>query len=245
MKEEILIELRKIPTLLEKENIKSFVIFNLNESDKQDLFDSIRFEFINIQKGLDKIIEKEKSKLYSSHSPNFEKYTEIEKRYENSDRLEYVKKLHFEVKNDTIEMISKVDTHGSRLNKLYNFDELYLFEYFKKEKLFSFLSDSMDFTNLINVNKKNPYYLYYRLTDEEKEYEELKEYFLRCHHKGSLVTYFGEYNDNLDRLLNSRLDIKYLNWSFLGFNMSQEEFDNKSSRRTKEFLYSRNTVIYG
>jgi hypothetical protein len=243
MKDRILTELRKIPDLLEGQKIKSFIIFNLKNEDKIELFKSLNNEFVDINKKLDKLREEEITELYNLRKPIFEKYEQLEKRYKDSERLDYVRELHSEFRNDNLKMLSESKTQSSYLKKGHQFTELTLTEYIAKKERFDFLNENMDFTNLMNVNRENPNYLYYKLTEEEEEYETLKKYFDEYHSMQSLVTYCENYEPRLDKLLNSTYSVQYLNWFFLSFNISKEEFDSKSSGRTKYWLYGNNTTI--
>ncbi|CAM3412774.1 hypothetical protein [Flavobacterium psychrophilum] len=243
MKEEIFTEIRKIPSLNETEKIKSFIVFNLNEDDKTELFNSISSEFLVINEKLNELREKEIIELYNSHKPSLEKYEELEKRYENTERIDYVRELHSEIRQEKSKMISESSTHSSRLKRNHRFIELNLTEYIEKEKRFEHLNKNMDFTNLINVNRENPNFLYYKLTKEEEEYEELKKYFENYKSSNSLVSYCINYEPRFDELLNSEYSIQYLSWFFLAFKISKSEFDTQFSERTKYWLYSDNTVI--
>ena len=196
-------ELRKIPDLLEGQKIKSFMIFNLKNEDKIEIFKSINLEFVDINKKLDKLREEEITELYNLRKPIFEKYEQLEKRYKDSERLDYVRELHSEFRNDNLKMLSESKTQSSYLKKGHQFTELKLTEYIAKKERFDFLNENMDFTNLINVNRENPNYLYYKLTEEEEEYETLKKYFDEYHSMQSLVTYCENYEPRLDKLLNS------------------------------------------
>ena len=181
MNEKILTELRKIPDLIEGQKIKSFIIFDLDIEDKKKLFNSINLEFVDIYNKLDKLREKEISELYDLRKPIFEKYEELEKRYKDSERLDYVRELHSEFRNDNLKMLSESSTQSSFLKKRHQFTELNLTEYLEKEKRYDSLNENMDFTNLININRENPNYLYYKLTEEEEEYDKLKNYFDEYH----------------------------------------------------------------
>jgi hypothetical protein len=243
MKDRILTELRKIPDLLEGQKIKSFIIFNLKNEDKIELFKSINLEFVDINKKLDKLRKEEISELYNLRKPIFEKQKQLEKRYKDSERLDYVRKLHSEFRNDLLKMLTESETQSSDLKKRHQFAVLNLTEYIEKKERYDFLNENMDFTNLINVNRENPNYLYYKLTEQEKEYETLKKYFDDYHAMQSLVTYSENYEPRLDKLLNSTYSVQYLNWFFLSFNISKKEFDSKSSGRTKYWLYNNNTSV--
>jgi hypothetical protein len=243
MKDKILTEIRKIPDLLEGQKIKSFIIFNLKKEDKIELFKSVNLEFIDINKKLDKLREVELSELYNLRKPIFEKYEQLEKRYKDSERLDYVRKLHSEFRNDNLKMLAESKTQSSYLKKGHKFTELNLTEYVAKKERYDFLNENMDFTNLMNVNRENPNFLYYKLTEQEEEYETLKIYFYNYHSMQSLVTYCENYEPRLDKLLNSTYSVQYLNWFFLSFSISKEEFDLKSSGRTKYWLYRNNTSI--
>ena len=243
MIEEILTEVRKIPNLIDGQKIKSFLLFNINENDKKEIFNSINLEFFEINKKLEELRKNEVSELYDLRKPIFEKYEELEKRYKDSERLDYVKELHAEFRQDNMKLILESRTHSSELKKDYQFIELDLDEYDKKEKRYKYLNKNMDFTNLINVNRKNPNFLYYKLTVEEQEYEELKTYFNNCRSNKSLVTYCEKYEPKLDELLNSVYSGQYLNWFFLAFKTSKEEFDKFYSGRTKYWLYDNNTKV--
>lgn len=243
MTEEILTEIRKIPNLINNQKIKSFLIFNMNENDKKEIFSSINLEFVKINKKLDELRKNEISELYDLRKPIFKKYEELEKRYKDSERLDYVKELHAEFRQDNMKLISESTTHSLELKKAYQFIELNLDEYTKKEKRYNYLNINMDFTNLINVNRKNPNFLHYKLTIEEQEYEELKTYFNTYHSNKSLVTYCENYEPKLEELMNSVYSVQYLNWFFLAFKISKEEFDKLYSGRTKYWLYDNNTTV--
>ena len=245
MKNEILEEIRKIPNLIEGERIKSFLIFNLNQIDKNELYNSISQEFTIIHDKLHELRKKEILEIYNSQKPYFENYVELEERYKNSERLEYVKQLHAELRLENSKMLSKLSTHSSELKKMYQFKELNIQEYLIKEKRFDYLNENLDFSNLINVSRNNLYISQYKLTQEEQEYEELRGYFGNYKYHESLVTYCEKYEARFDELLNSTYCPKNLNWFFLTFKISKSEFDNLFSEKTKYWTYNNdNTIIF-
>lgn len=240
---EIISEIKKIPNLTGNKKIKSFLVFNINKKEKDELYNTINKEFLEVYEKLDILRKKEMSELYELRKPIYEKYQELEKRYKNSQRLDYVRKLHSEFREDNDKMISESVTHSSDLRESYQFNELNLQKYIENEKRFIHLNETMDFTNLINFNQDNSNFHNFKLTEEEKEYETLQKYLNKYRFSQSLVVNSEIFEPKLDDFLNSIFSIQYLNWFFLTFEFSKKEFDKQSSGRTKYWIYSENTTI--
>lgn len=239
--EEIIIsELEKITDLTNEQKIKSFILFNIKETDKVDLFNSIKTKLDEIQLALNKRIENEKNNLFQQKKPRLEKYQKLVERYKNLPDIEYPKEIYYDTLQEISKEISEYQTEGQYLKKVFNFNELNLSQYKKKRKRFKELNINIDFTNLRLYN--TPEYLHYKLTEKEKEYEELDMYF-KSYRNNSLIMFSENFEPEINNMLNSEFSIQYLQWYFLVFGCSKAEFDEKLNERVKYWMYSNNTII--
>ncbi len=238
----IISELKKITNLIGTQKIKSFILFNVSESDKVSLFESLNDIFNNLNSKLDQRIENEKNALLENQKPRLEKYQKLKERYKDLPHIEFPQEIYNETSLEISEEISAYQTKGQHLKKTYHFNELNFEEYQQNQKRFEALNLNMDFSNLRYISDNNPRYLHYQLTKEEKEYTVLKDYF-NTYHNQSLILYLEDFIPELNELLNSEFSIQYLQWYLLVFNFSKDEFDEKINDRNKYWIYSKDTLV--
>jgi len=151
---EILKQVRKIPSLNYREKISPYIFFNVTPEKKDLLYKAIQDEFIIINNELDSMELYERRKILKElQKPFHEQEKELEKRYEGTERYNFVLELHAEANADRRKHALSSETLGSTLKKEYSFKELNIQEYLNNYNELDILNSKMDFFNFRNFTR--------------------------------------------------------------------------------------------
>lgn len=236
--------LNEVKALIDNDKkTKSFVVFNLSKKDQVQLYNAINNEFSSLLKELESRRQDEIFSMLEKDNWVDEKYSALIERYQDSDRLDYVLSIAEEAHKEYFDLIIGQDTKLKEVLKHFRLEEIDIDDYNHKDLMFNKLNDEMDFSNLIYCDTNKEFARNYILTEKEKEYRELQNYFFKKRLPKYIYCYNQDYHSDLDKLFRSRFKWDRLRWSLFAFSISKEQFEEKATDFVKNEMYYNREVL--
>ncbi len=236
----------QIDNLLDYKNSKpkSVVIFGIQKHEIIKLYKDISEYFNKIKNKLHEERNIEKSNLFEKkYKRDINKYENLIEIYKETDKSEYIYNLMGEVCDEGRIIIENTETELKSITdnlKLINFD---VYEYFNKMKRKEILEDILDFSNIMIYDDLKDKFLYNKLSNEEKEYIELREYEIKHLSKYVYIHNFYENKKTGKTLMQLMCGIfkwDYLKWSIICIEPNNEFWKkNKDEKLKFEVYYNR------
>lgn len=239
----ILKELRKFNDFKTIQRVKSFVIFGLSVEKKGELFKSIDKEFSLIYKKINSQRNDELSEMLKEISWISNKYSDLLNRYENKEVVGDILEWENDAYTTSYNQIIDRKTTLKELVDKFHFEDVNLIEFEQNEVVFNKMNEEMDFSNLLRYNHDKGFAKYYKLTDKEKQYMDLKKYLIKKRHPQYIFCYNAKYNSDFDTLFKNRFKWDWLKWSIFAFEISQHDFDSQASDFVRQEIYYNREVI--
>lgn len=237
-------ELEKINDLRNSAKPISFVFFNSDNDIELKIREVVIEEFDKVKNSLKRERENEIKQLIKEKSFVKVNYSNLLDRYSNTSKRQEI----LEWKNDAEEHeYNYIISEPTKLKeKADNIDLrlLHLTQHYESIKKFEKMNENMDFTNLKRYSEDKDFKKYYKLTDEEAEYENLRhstniyEQYLYCY---GIDLHSELYN--FDSLFHNLFKWDKFNWSVFNLNISKADFEKQASEFLKTELYDNRKLV--
>ena len=231
-------ELEKINDLTNSAKPISFVFFNSDNDIELKIREVVIEEFAKIKNSLKRERENEIKQLIKEKSFVKVNYSNLLGRYSNTSKRQEI----IEWKNDAEEHeYNYIISEQTKLKeKADNIDLrlLHLTQHYENINKLEKMNENMDLSNLRRYSEDKIFKKYYKLTDEEAEYENLRhstniyEKYLYCYGIGLHSELY-----NFESLFRNLFKWDRFNWTVFNINISKADFEKQASDFLKTELY--------
>lgn len=237
-------ELEKLSNLTNIESPQSFVFFNSDNEVELKIRKVIIDEFNKVKTCLNEQRNSEIKQLLEKLSWVNEKYSDLLDRYSNFSIKQDICKWANDAQEHEYNFIISQPTKLKEKTDNLNLRQLHLTQYFQSIKEFHEMNDTMDFTNLLRCQEDESFKKYYKYTDKETKYEELRHNIYN--YSKYLYCYGIELQTelyNFETLFYSIFKWDSLYWSVFNLSMSKTDFENQAGDFLKTELYYNRILI--
>lgn len=239
-------ELIKLKDLTNKEKLKSFVFFNVSEEGEAKIRDIVSVEFKEVENLLKNQRKEEVEHLLKQMDWVGDNYRNLLERYGNTNLSHDIYGWADDAYSGEYNRLTSMPTPLKTLTDVLDLRILNLNKFFEDKKQFDTMNDTMDFVNLWRYHHDEDFKKYYKRTEEEILYDNLRNSVYGIYSVKYLYCHGIELKNELydfEDLFRNIFKWDHLHWSVFCLSMSQSDFENKAGEFLQAELYYNRSLI--
>ncbi|MDR0683221.1 MAG: hypothetical protein LBG15_15485 [Dysgonamonadaceae bacterium] len=239
-------ELIKLKNLTNTEKLKSFVFFNVSDENEVKIREIVSEEFKEIEDVLKNQRKEEIEHLLKQMDWVGDNYRNLLERYGDINLSHDIYGWANDAYSGEYNRLTSMPTSLKALTDVLDLRIFNLNKFFEDKKQFDMMNDTMNFANLWRYHHDENFKKYYKRTEEEILYDNLRDSvygiysvkYLYCH---GIDLKHGLYD--FEDLFRNIFKWDHLRWSVFCLDMSKSDFENQTGEFLQTELYHNRLLI--